>query len=308
MISTLSPLRAAFGLAAALALGACGTTSTVSRSAPTEYVGPTTVSGPPLIQQMRTAAPSTNPGAVFMIGKCGDGTGRHLDAEMMRYSRAVTQDPASLVANYLINAGFNVVPRDPYDMGLLAQEYSLSHQFDPNGRNIGLIQHNAPSGGLTAANYMVTCSIPTYSSSVNTGGGGADVDSLGFSTRTSEAVVGVVVTIYDVSTGLAMSSLHVESTVVGTSMNFHVTRIIGDVVSTVATVAGGGASTTVTRPLSDLNIASAEFGGARQMPIDYAVIDSLVVALARQLEANPAVFYTRAQGPIRFDYDVSSTN
>lgn len=304
MISILSPLRAALGLSAALALGACGTTSTVSRTAPTEYAGPATASGPSLIHQMRQAAPNANPAAVFMVGDCSDQTGQHKDAEMMRYSRAVTQGGPRIVTNYLLNAGFNVAERSQLNMSLLAQEYQLSHQFNPNGQNIGLIQRNGPQGGLTGANYMVTCGIVSYATSANTSGGGVDVDSVGISSRSSEAVVGVVVSIVDVSTGLTMSSLHVESKVIGTSANFHVTRIIGDVVSTVATIAGGGATTTVTRPPSNLHIASAELGGAQQMPIDYAVIDALNVALARQLEANQAIFYPRGQ--VRFDYNVSS--
>lgn len=308
-----SPLRAALVLAAGvLMLGACATSSTrVARTAPTPYVGPVTTSGDTLINQMGHQAQNAKPTVVFLVGNCEDKSGQHKDAESLRYSTAVTQACPDFLANYLRSAGFQVAERNPFNMSLIAQEYQLSHQFAAQQpgtqappQNIGLIQRGGPNGGLTGANYMVTGSISTYSTSTRAGGAGIDLDGVGVSTRGSEANVGVTLRIVDMSSGLVVSSLYLESKVTGSTTNFHITRLIGNVVSTLATVTGGGAAaTTILRPTSNHHIASGEFGGSVQMPIDYAVIDALVANLARQLEVNHHLFYT---APVRFDYNVGS--
>lgn len=307
------PLRAATALVASLALAACGTTQTmVSQTAPTPYTGPATESGRPLIEQLQWAASGVRPDVVFMVGACEDKTGQHKDAEALRYSTAVTQACPDILANYLRMAGFQVAERSPYNMGLIAQEYQLSHQFaapQPGQQtqgspvNIGLIQRGGPNGGLMGANYMVTGAITTYSSSVGTGGGGVDLDGIGVSGRTSEAIVGITLRIVDVSSGLTVSSLYLQSTITGTTSSFHITRFIGNVVSTLATVTGGTAATTILRPTSDVHIASAEFGSSLQLPADYAVTDVIVANLARQIEVNQHLFYQTPPAP--FDYNVA---
>lgn len=307
------PLRAALALTASLALTACGTTqTTMSQTAPVPYAGPATESGRPLIEQMQWAASGVRPDVVFMVGACEDKTGKFLDAEQVRYSRPVTQACPDIIANYLRAAGFQVAERNPYNMGLIAQEYQLSHQFQvpQQGQqaqsapvNIGLIQRGGPNGGLMGANYMVTGAITTYSSSVATGGGGVDLDGIGVSTRSSEAIVGITLRIVEISSGLTVSSLYLQSTVTGTTSSLHVTRFIGNVVSTLATVTGGTAATTILRPTSDVHIASGEFGSSLQLPADYAVTDVIVANLARQIEVNQHLFYQTPPAP--FDYNVA---
>jgi curli biogenesis system outer membrane secretion channel CsgG len=316
--SYLLPLIAASMLG--LTLTACATsTTTVSKTAPSEYKGPMAPSGKPLIEQMQWAAKDVKPAVVFMVGKCEDETGKLLDAEQLRYSRAVTQGCPSLLANYLRTAGFQVVERDPYNMGLISQEYQLSHQIanveeaGADGikrtvsKNVGLIQRGGPNGGLTGANYLITGGITTYSTSLATGGGGVDKDGIGVSRRYSEAEVGVTLRIVDVATGLTVSSLYLKTSVKGSTTSFHLTRYIGNVTSTLATVTGGTSAATILRPTSDSHVVSAEFGGARQLPIDYAVIDAIVANIARQVEVGQDRFYKDATTkPIRFDYNVGT--
>lgn len=315
-------LRAAALCAGALALSACATsTTTVTPSTPVPYEGPATVSGPTLIQQGQAAAQGVKPSVVFMVGEFKDETGKHLDTETVRYSRAVTQASAHIAADSLRRMGFQVAERNPFNMGLLAQEYSMSHTFtpvlnaqgqpvrdeatgQPMMRNIGLIQRGGPDGGLVAANYMLTGAIVSYSSSTQVEGGGVDYDGIGVSGRDSEATVGVVVRIVEVSSGLTVSSLYLESKVTGSTRSLHITRFIGDVVSTLATVTGGTAATTILRPTSDHHIASAEWGGSSQLPIDHAVIDAIVASITRQVEVNQHLFY---EAPIRpYDYNVGA--
>ena len=300
------------GLVAMLALGfllaGCGEVQ-VRKDPPTEYQGVKAAkTGLSLIEQLRKNASDANPSAVFMVGACTDKTGKFLDADQVRYSRAVTQACTDMLANYVGMAGFKVVERDPYNMGLIAQEYKLSHEFMSQQtpgqppKNIGLIQRGGPNGGLTGAKYMITGAISMYDSSVSSKGGGADVDSLGFSLKSSTARVGVTLRIVDVSTGVMVSSLSLESVVEGKSQDFHITRFIGDVVSNAATAVGGIATATSS---ARNHVVSGEIGGATQLPIDYAVIDALVADLARQLEANQQFFYKKL--PIRFDYSVPAS-
>lgn len=305
-----SPLRAAaVALAGAFVLSGCVTASTVSQSAPAPYQGPATASGPTLTEQLRAKKPDVKPDVVFAIGKCDDETGQLKDAEAQRYSRAVTQGCRTMLRNIVGGAGFGVAERDPYNMALIEKEYQMSNQFmvvkDENGnevtKQVGLIQRGGPKGGIEGADYVVTGSITTYSSSVATTGGGIDRDGIGASMRQSESKVGITISIVDVSTSLQVSSLYVTTSVKGSTANFHLTRIIGDLASTLVSVAGGTTSSTVSRPLSDLGIVSAEFGGARQLPVDFAVYDSIMASFARQVEANPLLFY---QKPVLFDYTV----
>jgi curli biogenesis system outer membrane secretion channel CsgG len=299
-----------FGLFTFALLGGCAQTMQVSRAAPVEYRGQKTASdGPSIIDQLQAAAPFARQDIVFMVGDCSDKTGKFLDGEQLRYSRAVTQACGDLAANYLRAAGFKVAERDPFNMNLISNEYRASHEFavqspDAAGapsapKNIGLIQRGGPDGGLTGANYLFTGSISMYASSSRTGGGGADIDGIGFSVRSASARVGVTTRFVNVSTGLIESSLSLDTSVTGTTTSFHITRFIGDVMSSVATVGGGTALATALRPESNTHVLSGELGGAMQFPIDYAVTDALVASIARQLEANQALFYTKA---VRFDY------
>ena len=306
------PLLVAGILAAGLVLTACASTTVqkTSSSAPAPYAGPPTESGLPLITQMQWAASKVRPDVVFMVGSCEDKTGQHKDAEALRYSTALTQACTDLLVNFARQAGFQVAERSPFNMSLIAQEYQLSHQFQvpqpgqPAGPpvNIGLIQRGGPNGGLTGANYMITGAVTTYSTSVQTSGGGVDLDGIGVTARSSEAIVGVTLRIVDVPSGLVVSSLYLQSTVVGNTSGFHFTRFIGSAVSTLATVTGGGSSaTTVTRPNSDVHIASGEYGSSLQLPTDYALMDSIVANFARQIEVNWSLFYSEQP---TFDYNV----
>jgi curli biogenesis system outer membrane secretion channel CsgG len=201
-------------------------------------------------------------------------------------------------------------------MQLIAQEYALSHTFEArvassansavppvtNPKNIGLIQHGGPNGGLVGANYMVTGAIVQYNSNVNTGGGGVAVDAIGASVQRSIAHVGIELRFVDMSTGLVVSSSNLQTTITGKSVDFHLTRLIGEVATTVATSLTGGIASTAL-PTSNAHILSAELGGAMQAPIDYAVTDVIVASIARQLEANQSLFYTKS---LRIDYNEPS--
>jgi curli biogenesis system outer membrane secretion channel CsgG len=310
--------RALIGVCTLGALGllvsGCASDTQITTTAPHEYVGPKTTSGKSLLMQMRDDAHYVNSSAVFTVGLCTDKTGKFEDAEQLRYSRPVTQACEDLIANYLRMAGFNVAERTPYNMGIIAQEYKLSHTFAVTtvqtahgpmtvNKNVGLVQSNVPNGGLVGARYLATGAISMYDSSTSTGGGGVDVDSIGVSASTSTARVGITLRIVDMSTGLVVSSLDLDTTVTGKSVDFHITRLIGDVATSLATVAGGTATATVLAPKSNAHIVSAELGGALQAPVDYAVKDVIVASLARQLEVNQNLFYTK---PVHFDYNVPS--
>ena len=74
-----------------------------------------------LSEELRAAAPKVNPRIVFAIGGCVDKTGKYLDADQLRYSRAVTQACTDILENYVKMAGFNVAERDPFNLELIAQ-------------------------------------------------------------------------------------------------------------------------------------------------------------------------------------------
>ena len=298
-------LRAIALGALALVLAACSVTGPmkVSKTEPTEYTGARTSAGMSMSEELRAAASKVNPGIVFAIGGCVDKTGKYLDADQLRYSRAVTQACADILANYVKMAGFHVAERDPFNLGLIAQEYKMSHEFNAASsqggapKNIGLIQKGGPNGGIVGANYLITGAISTYATSSSTGGGGANVDAMGFSTKYSVADVGMVVRIVNISTGLVVSSLALNTRVEGRSYDFYITRFFGSVASAVASVSGASSS--------NVHVASAELGMAYQLPIDYAVNDVIVASLARQFEANQNLFYTK---PVQFKYDIPAGN
>jgi len=308
-----TPLRAALVLAAGLALTACTTTTTVTRSAPTPYNGPVTTSGQSLSDQLQWQAANVNRDIVFVVGDCKDETGQHKDADALRYSTAVTQACQNLLVHIVRNSGFRVVERNPFNLGIIAQEYAMGHQFgqvvnpltgQTETRNIGLIQRNAPEGGLVGANYMVTGSISSYSTSVQTGGGGADVDGIGFSMRNTLASASVTLHLVDVRTSEVVSSMDVQTDIRGTTMSYHFTRVLGAVSSTLASVATTpGGTSTVTRPTSSMDIASVEAGSSNVLPADSAVRDGIVSAFARLVEVNQSTFYVQ---PVRWVYDVPS--
>jgi curli biogenesis system outer membrane secretion channel CsgG len=274
---------------------------------------PVTASGKSLDQQMGDYAGLVNPDAVVMVGKCDDETGKFLDADQLRYSRAVTQAGPDIVINYLKKAGIRVAERDPRNLSLIGQEWKMSYNWmkDAKGApiNNGLVQYNRPGTrdpknpdaliGLVGARYLISCSISMYDSSVRTGGGGAAVDGLGVSSQNSTAIVGVTLRLTDVNTGLVISSLSLTSKVTGESFDFHITRLIGDVVNTAATVVGGTATSTVLAPSSNAHVISGELGGAMQAPNDEAVYDALGTGVARILEANQKLFYF---GAVRYNY------
>jgi curli biogenesis system outer membrane secretion channel CsgG len=301
---------------------ACGTTDyDISSTAPAPYQGQATATGGSLIQQLQKAGPKAKPTIVFAVGACDDKTGKFLDNDQLRYSRAVTQACRDIIANYLKMAGFQVAERDPYNLGLINHEYEMSHTFGPaqpcppaaSGKqpavpctagspvNIGLIQRNGLNGGLTGANVLVTGAITAYDSSETTGGGGAAYDGMGISTQKSTAIVGITLRFVDMATGLVISSLDEQTKVTGTSVDLHLTRFLGDVATSLATIAGGGGAATIIAPQSNTHVLSAELGGAMQAPIDYAVTDAIVASITRQLEVNQSLFYTKA---VKFDYNL----
>jgi curli biogenesis system outer membrane secretion channel CsgG len=279
----------------------------VSKTAPAPYAGPASPSGKPLIEQLQWAIPDVNRDVVWTIGECEDATGQLKDAEQLRYSRAVTQACRVLLQSYAKMSGLRVVERNPVNLGIIAQEYQMSHSFattKPGDApvNVGLIGRGGPEGRLQGAKYLLTGAITSYSTSVETGGGGLDVDGIGGSVRRTKAEVTVVLSIVDMSTSEVVSSLSLTSSVVGTTKSFHVTRFLGGVASLVATVTGANAASTILRPTNDAHVVSAEFGGGQQLPIDYAVTDALVANLAHQLEMNWQLYYTK---PVKFDYGVA---
>jgi curli production assembly/transport component CsgG len=294
----------------ALLASGCASEQKFETSAPTEYQG-RIVSGKSLVEQLKDNSHLANPAAVFMVGSCSDETGKFLDNDQLRYSRAVTQAGPDIVVNYLKAAGFRVAERDPRNLSLIGQEYKMSYDWmksaDPKAGliNNGLIQSSRPAGGLVGAKYLVTCAISSYDSSVITGGGGGALDGAGISAQSSTATVGVTMRIVDVSSGLVLSSINLTSTVTGQSFDFHITRFIGDVVNAAATVAGGTATSTVLTPSSNAHVISGELGGAVQAPLGAAVTDAFIVSLMRLLEVGQKDYYI---GAVRYTYQDAPTD
>lgn len=302
-----------------LALSACGSIDKIDTSAPYERQGPQTAApgGEPVLAQLKDKVSLINPFIYVAIGKCDDETGKYLDSGngMTGYSKAVTQGGAALLGHYAKMAGLRMPERDPYNLGMIAQEHNLAMHLvhsdpkDPKSPMVlsGLIQDDVLNHGLMGANYMLTCAITSYSPATTSGGGGADVDAMGVSVANSAADVSVVIKIVDMQSGLTVDSVLLDTMVEGSSVDFHFTRFLGDMATTAATVLSSGGTSTILSPNSNAHVVSGEVGGAVQLPIDWALQDVLKVGLAQLLERNKGIFYL-PKADIHFNYDAPAGN
>lgn len=251
-----------------LVLTAC-TTTTFQGGSPEVY-------RLPALTIFEAASQAANKEVVFTIGYFEDKTGKFMDSDQLRYSRAITQSGRDLVAHFLKEGGFRVVERDPYNIQLIAQEYKMSHTyiFDKDGgvkEQAGLIKRGGLDKGLTGAGYMVTGAITTYQVSTRSGGGGLEVDAIGIQVKFTEAIVGVNLRIVDLNTSEVINSTLEVATVLGRKIGLNGFKLITH----------GG----------EFTVVGAEAGLASQFPADFALKEAMIQGLARLLTAPGTDFY-----------------
>lgn len=223
-----------------------------------------------------TASKAANKDVIFAIGTLEDKTGKFLDGDLLRYSRAVTQAGRDLAAHFLKEGGFRVVERDPYNIQLIAQEYKMSHTyiFDQKGavkQQAGLIKRGGPSTGLTGANYLITGAITTYQTSRVTAGGGLEVDAIGVQVKYAQAVVGINLRIVDLNTSEVVASTLEIAKVEGKRISANAFKLVTN--------------------NGDVTVVSAEAGLAAQFPADFALSEAMIQGMARILTTKGTNFY-----------------
>jgi curli biogenesis system outer membrane secretion channel CsgG len=210
------------------------------------------------------------------VGSFYDKTGQFKDSDRARYSRALTQGTQELLYHMLYKAFGSgvVVERENENMKRISQEYSLSHVYKPTTnkrvKQIGLIQHGGPKGGLVGANYMVTGAIVYYHVDRYTGGGGINIEGIGVHFRKAIARVGVELRLVNMSTSEVIWSTLEESWVSGTQVGADVFRFI---------TAWG-----------DEFLVTAEVGLAEQLPADYAFEICTASAVINMIKENKKIF------------------
>lgn len=278
----------------------CGTFSESERGVPTEYQGQVSSSGKTMSDQFRSFASKVNPNLVLVVAGCPDQTGRYLDTPsgMPGYSRAVTQGGAKIMDSWVKKAGFRMVNRDPYDFGMDRQELGMQPAtvIDPTN------PASASAHKILGADYEISCAITSYDSDVTSGGGGGAIDAMGVSYSRSAAEVGVVVELTNIHTTELIDSVNLITKVEGQSVDLHFTRFLGDLADKAVTVVGSGSTATVASQQSNLHLISGEIGGAYQLPINYAVTDSLGAGLALLFERHGNLLYQKDAG-VKFDFN-----
>ena len=210
------------------------------------------------------------------VGSFSDKTGQFKDSDRARYSRALTQGTQELLYHMLYKAFGTgaVVEREAENMRRISQEYQLSHVYKPTAnkqlKQIGLIQHGGPRGGLVGADYMVTGAIVYYHVDRYSGGGGINIDGIGVHYRKAIARVGVELRLVNMSTSQIVWSTLEESWVSGTQVGADVFRFI---------TAWG-----------DEFLVTAEVGLAEQLPADYAFEICTASAVINMIKENKKVF------------------
>ncbi len=216
------------------------------------------------------------------VGSFYDKTGQFKDSDRSRYSRALTQGTQELLYHMLYKA-FGpgvVVERENENMKRITQEYRLSHVYKPTAnkkqvKQIGLIQHGGPKGGLFGANYMVTGAIVYYHVDRYSGGGGVNIDGIGVRYRKAIARVGVELRLVNMSTSEVIWSTLEESWVSGTQVGADIFRFI---------TAWG-----------DEFLVTAEAGLAQQLPADYAFEICTASAVINMIKENKKVFIDKPE-------------
>lgn len=211
------------------------------------------------------------------VGSFYDRTGQHKDSVILRYSTAMTQGGYHVLYHMLYKAlgPRAIVEREAENMKRLDQEYRLK-VIDKKGRQIGLIQHGGPVGGLVGANYMVTGAIIYYHVDRYSGGGGVNVEGIGGHFHTAIARIAIELRLVDMSTSEIHWSAFVESWVSGTKVGVDLFRFI---------TAGGKEY-----------MVSAEAGLAAQLPADHAFQICLANAVVDMIKENKEIFLIKTAG------------
>lgn len=206
------------------------------------------------------------------VGSFMDKTGQYKDANMLRYSSAVTKGGSDVLSHLVYQAlGPKVlIEREPQNLAIIQREYELSYKYDSQGRRIGLIQQGGPKGGMTGADYLLTGAVIYYNVDRYSGGGGVNIDGWGFAMRFATAKVSVQLRLIDMSTTETVWSTIQESGVDGWQLG-------GDVFRFITT---GGSQ----------YLVQAEAGIAAQMPADYAFHICLEESIAQMILENEKIF------------------
>lgn len=219
------------------------------------------------------------------VGSFYDKTGQFKDSDRSRYSKALTQGTQELLYHMLYKA-FGpgvVVERENENMKRISQEYQLSHVYKPAAnkrlKQIGLIQHGGPKGGLVGADYMVTGATVYYHVDRYSGGGGVNIDGIGVHYRRAIARVGVELRLVNMSTSQVIWSTLEESWVSGTQVGADIFRFI---------TAWG-----------DEFLVTAEVGLAEQLPADYAFEICTASAVINMIKENKKIFIDKPKPALK---------
>jgi len=211
------------------------------------------------------------------VGSFLDKTGQRKDADRVRYSTAVTQGAGDLLAHLLFKAlgPRRVIEREPRNLAMITDEYELSHKFNKQGMQIGLIQRGGPKAGLTGAEYIVTGAVIYYHVDLISGGGGLNIDAVGAFFRTSVAKVALELRLIDMNTSEIVWSTIVENRVEGISMGADIFRFITS--------------------MGHEYLVQAEAGMAAQLPADYALHIGMEEGVASMITQNKDIFLKVAE-------------
>ena len=206
------------------------------------------------------------------VGAFLDKTGQRKDADIARYSTAVTQGATDILCHLLYKAlgPRVVVEREPKNIAMIEREYQLSHKYDTKGRQVGVIQRGGPKGGLTGAQYLVTGAIVYYHVDLISGGGGLNIDAMGAFFKTSVAKVAIELRLVDMNTSEICWSTIVENRVEGISMGADIFRFITS--------------------LGNEYLVQAEAGVAAQLPANYALHIGMEEGIANMITQNKEIF------------------
>jgi curli biogenesis system outer membrane secretion channel CsgG len=228
-----------------------------------------------VMKELKKFRPYVKKNLRITLGSFLDKTGQFKDSDRSRYSKALTQGGDDVLYHVLFVAlgPRMVVDRDPKNLKLIRDEYTMNHRFSKSGKQIGLIQRGGPQGGITGSRFFLTGSIVYYHVDRVTGGGGVNIEGIGGHIRRVVANVGVELRLVDMSTSEILWSTLVKSWVSGTLIGGDLMRLI--------TVKG------------DDVLISAELGMAQQLPADYAFQICVATAIENMIRENPSVFLSR---------------
>jgi curli biogenesis system outer membrane secretion channel CsgG len=212
------------------------------------------------------------------LGAFDDKTGQYKDSNILRYSSAVTKGGADVLSHLLYRAlGPRVlVERDPRNLAIIRQEYEMAYKYDSTGRQVGLVQKTGPRGGLSGAQYLVTGAVVYYSVDSFSGGGGVNIQGIGFNVKFGSAKVAVELRLVDMGSSEVLWSTVQESGVEGWQVGADMFRFISS----------NGRN----------YLVQAEAGMAAQLPIDYALQTSLEESVVLMVLENGEIFLKPGSG------------